>query len=293
MPMKAVLLTSLAAVGLGLAVPAARACGPCCLPCLVVPVCLEQRTVTCYRTEYRTELRPVPKTIYHSVPETKIVEVKEKVLVSFWRDEERKKDVLYVEEKEETRKHTAFHLECKQETRSRTVFAPECKEETRQRTVFWMQTVPEVRTQRFLSYAQVTVPVCDPCTGLLHHVCQKVAQVHTTCEVLYHSMPQPLTQDYKVPVQTYLPQEEKCQVPITVPTPVEQTCKVPVCAYGAKTETCKVPVLDFREETITHKVPVTNYRSVPEVVTEMVPCTVPVQVPYEKQVWVPVCPWAK
>jgi hypothetical protein len=292
-PMKPLLLTSLAAVGFVLAVPAAVwACGPCFQPCLVVPVQFEQRTVICYRTECRTELRPVQKTIYHSIPETKIEEVKEKVVVSFWREEERKKDVMVVQEKEETRKHTAFHVECKPEERTRTHFAPQCDEEKRQRTVFWMKNVPEVRTQRFVSYAQVTLPVCDPSTGLLHHVCQKVAQVHTTCEVLYHSMPQPLEQDYKVPVEKYLPQEEKYKAEVIVPTPVEQTCKVPVCEYTAKPETCKVPVLDFREETITHKVPVTNYRSVPETITEMVPCTVNVQVPYEVQVWVPVCPCA-
>src|SRR5207237_8072916 len=130
-----------------------------------------------------------------------------------------------------TRKHTAIHVECKPEERTRTVFAPQCKEETRQRTVFWMKTVPEVRTQRFVSYAQVTLPVCDPCTGLLHHVCQKVAQVHTTCEVLYHSMPQPLTQKYKVPVETYTPRQETYQAPVTVFTPVDQTHKAPVVTY--------------------------------------------------------------
>src|SRR5262249_53774387 len=45
------------------------------------PVGFEQRTITCYRTEFRTEYREVERTVYRCVPETHEEQITETVLV--------------------------------------------------------------------------------------------------------------------------------------------------------------------------------------------------------------------
>ncbi len=47
-------------------------------------------------------------------------------------------------------------------------------------------------------------------------------------------------------------------------------------------------VPETREEIHVRKVPVTTYHTVTEVITEKVPCTTCVLVPYEFKTWVPV-----
>src|SRR5262245_39065018 len=68
----------------------ASACPPCGPPCVVVPfIRFEQRTETRYRTEYRTEYREVQRTVCRQVPEVREEEVRETVMVPFWREEVR------------------------------------------------------------------------------------------------------------------------------------------------------------------------------------------------------------
>lgn len=337
--MKKLLIASAAA--LALAAPSARAFGPDCTPCPVVPFRLEARTVVCYRAETRTELRPVQRTITRQVPETTVQEFQEKVLVHFWRDEERKKEIIVITPTEEKRTKTLFSVECKEETRVKTRMMPvyqeverpcpslivgcedekrtttrmqpATQEETRTRTLYTMKTVPQLIVSRQVAGCLTLVPGGCGMADILHYA----AAVHATTDVIYHNLPETRDETYKVTTDTFQPKDESCTV--TVPTfkamkpvkvsecnyrehqekytatvieatPKEQAYTVPICEYKPKSVPLEtVKVLDVREETKTHRVPVTTYRTVAEVVTEMVPCTVTVQVPYEKQVWVPVC----
>jgi hypothetical protein len=286
-------LTSVA-VAAGLAVvPAGRAGEPCFQPSHLLPFPVEQRTVTCYRTETRTELRPVEKVITRQVEQTTIEVIEEKYLVHFWRTEERQKEVMIEEHKLEARQPRTLIVGSENEKREKTLMMPRPGEETRTETVYDLKTVPELVKQRCASGIGLLAPVCDPVTGCVPMIAQKAADCHLSTAIVYHLLPVPRDVKVRVPILDYVPKTETCTVP--VPTfkevPKEQ---VPVCEYRGKKVSCgSVPVLDVREETRTHRVPVTTYRTVAEKITEMVPCTVEVQVPYEVQVWSPVCPAGK
>ena len=286
--MKTLLLASLAAAALVLgAGPAVRAWEPCSQLC-PVPIPCERKIVICYRTETRTELRLVPRKVCRTVSDTKMETIEEKVLVPFYRDEERKKEVMVPTTREEERKCSALIVDVEKETRVKELMAPKTEEETRKRVVCDLQTVPELRKKRVVSIVPITVPICNPCTGAVHTICQHATQVCVTSEIVYHLLPVPREIEYKTPLLTYVPKEEKCVTPVLTfkeSKPVKET----VCDYTPKTETCKVSVFDVREETRKHTVPVTTYRTIEETVMEEKLCTVEVQVPYEKEVWVPAC----
>jgi hypothetical protein len=285
--MKISVLTSVA-VAAGLAVvPAGRAGEPCFHPSHLLPFPVELRTVTCYRTETRTELRPVEKTVCRQVEQTTVEEIQEKYLVHFWRTEERQKEVLVEEHKLEDRRPPTLIVGCDTERRETTHMMPRPREETRTETVYDMKTVPELVKRHCGGCLGLVPPVCDPITGCVPMMCEK------TAEIVYHLLPVPRDVTVRKQVLDFVPKTESCTVP--VPTFKEvPTEKAPVCEYRAKKVSCgSVPVLDVREETRTHRVPVTTYRTVAEKVTEMVPCTVEVHVPYEVQVWAPVCPVGK
>src|SRR5262245_14614206 len=82
----------LLALGVAALTGVAGAQPPCELPPPLVR--WEQRTITCYRHEYRTELREVQRTVYRRVPVTREKEIQETVLVPHWREEERQRTVL-------------------------------------------------------------------------------------------------------------------------------------------------------------------------------------------------------
>src|SRR5262249_45959803 len=127
--MKITLLTG-AAVALGIALgPATRAGEPCFQSGHLLPFPVEPRTIVCYRTETRTELRPVPRTVCRQVEEQGFEEIKEKVLVQFWRTEERKKEVMIPEEKVEERSCPSLIVGCEDEKREKTVMMPQMRDE--------------------------------------------------------------------------------------------------------------------------------------------------------------------
>jgi len=284
--MKKLLITSVAVAALGFGtIPSAQAWGPC--SCLIFPLQFEKQTITCYRTETRTELRLVPKTVCRTVPDTIMHEHKEKVLVPYWREEERTTEKMIVETKEETRKRTPIRVECKDEKRQRTVMVPHTEEEKRTKTVYSLKDVIEVRTHR--SVTGCPVPGCGHSPGASDCHCPVLPHVEKTREVIVHSLPEPREQTYKLKIETFKDKQLDYTCPVIETTPVDQTYKVPVCEVRPKVETCKVKVLDFKEETRTERIPVTIQRKIEEVVMEQVPCTVTVQVPYQAEVWVPAC----
>jgi hypothetical protein len=266
--------------------PAAFAGGPCGQPCLI-PYQLERKLVTCYRTETRTEIRAVPRTVYRTVPETVNETIEEKVLVPYWREEERTRDVMVIEHKEEKRPCSALVVGSEDEKRTRTLMVPTTQEETRQALTYDLRTVPELK--KTVVAAPVILPPCCGCLGGLDAIAQQLAHSCVTREIVYHLVPELREVPYKVTTEFF---NEKVEME-TVPVPTFREAPpvtVPVCEYTPRVERERVKVLDFREETRTHTVPVTVYRRKAETVLEEAPCTVEVQVPYQKEVWVPVCP---
>src|SRR5258707_13312947 len=87
------MLAGVAAVLLGLGLAESAGAGWHCWQACSLPVQLEQRTVTCYRPEYRTEWREVERTVYRCVPEAHGEGVKERVVVAHQREEGRKENV--------------------------------------------------------------------------------------------------------------------------------------------------------------------------------------------------------
>ena len=95
-----------AALGLGETSETARGQWWCYYPPSPPPIRYEERTITCYRPEYRTEYRNVQRTVYRLVPETQERELTETVLVPKWHDVQRQRTVLVPETREETRQRT-------------------------------------------------------------------------------------------------------------------------------------------------------------------------------------------
>src|SRR5262249_46782337 len=123
--MKRLLLPGLAAALCGAAAGSpALAWGPCSPPGCVLPYPLRRKLAPGYRTETRTEIRLVPRTVYRTVPETVTEVVEEQVLVPFWREEERSRDVMVIEHKEEKRPCKALIVGEEEEKRTRTLMVP-------------------------------------------------------------------------------------------------------------------------------------------------------------------------
>src|SRR5437588_282803 len=122
------------------------------------PVTWQYQTATCYRTEYRTEYREVERTVYRCVPETKQRTITETFMVPETKLEERKYQVLVSDWKKEERKEK--------------VMVPEVKLEERERTFTTFKRVPELQKRQVVCNVPVSVPVCDPCSGLMRYVCQ-------------------------------------------------------------------------------------------------------------------------
>src|SRR6266699_2314262 len=121
------MLAGVAAVLLGMGLAESAGAGWHCWQTCSLPVQLEQRTVTCYRPEYRTEWREVERTVFRCVPETHEQEIKEKFVVPHWREEKRQYTVVIPETREETRQHTytVLRQNWREEKRERVVMVPE------------------------------------------------------------------------------------------------------------------------------------------------------------------------
>jgi hypothetical protein len=63
---------------------------------------------------------------------------------------------------------------------------------------------------------------------------------------------------------------------------------VPICELRPQNRTYTVRVQECRPETRTHRVPVTTFKTVSQVVTERVPYTRCIPVPYQRTIRVPV-----
>src|SRR5438309_1168765 len=83
-------------------------CVPACVP---APIAFVERTITCYRPEYRTEFREVQRTTYRNVPETREQEVRETVMVPHWREVPHQETIWVPQTREETRQRTIVRTE--------------------------------------------------------------------------------------------------------------------------------------------------------------------------------------
>jgi len=163
----------------------------------------------------------------------------------------------------------------------------------------------------------VVVASCDPCAGLAGQVCQLVPQLRDVTVTVYNCVPEQRLENFKVrywvqrpesrtvsvwvpttqqevrteqvPVTSYREKIEKYTVRVAVPREEIETYKVQVCRMRPENRVYKVKVPETRQEVHVRKVPVTTYRTVTELVTEKVPSTTCVLVPYEVKVQVPVC----
>jgi hypothetical protein len=115
-------------------------------PCPAAPVRFEERTITCYRPEYRTAYQTVKHTVYRCVPESRQREIEETVLVPHTRQIQKTRTVMVPVTREVERHYTAIKTELRREQRERTVCVPVVKQVEREYTV----CVPDTHANRSL-----------------------------------------------------------------------------------------------------------------------------------------------
>ena len=87
-------------------------------------------------------------------------------------------------------------------TRDRT-FTVAMIPQTRQRTVTSWRQVTEMQTRQVTTCQKVVVPVCDPCSGMVHYCCHSVPVTQTISVPVCHNVPEP-------PVENFVGMPERC-----------------------------------------------------------------------------------
>jgi hypothetical protein len=145
----------------------------------------------------------------------------------------------------------------------------------------------------FTEVKQVTVPVCK---SVLEQQVRKydvnVLDYRTEKRAVTVAVPtvREEIRTERVPVTTFQPQVETFTVRVPVLRETVETFQVPVCEMSARQEEFRVRVPECRPEVRTRRVAFTVFRTVTEVVTDWVPVTTCVKVPYQVRIVVPACP---
>ena len=207
-----------------------------------------------YTLQYKTEYRPVTRTVCTVVPETTQQQITENVVTPVMHEETRERTFWVPTTKQETRQRVVCRLEYHNEERTETVLVPTQKEVVQKYMVCVPETHMEARQRTW------SVPVMTP-------------ETHPETYTVFHSVPEVVTRQvvccHKVPVYDSCGcvvgcrneqevQNVSCTVMKCVPETVTRNVTVNVCHYEQKSETVQVPVMTTHMEERSQKVMVTE-----------------------------------
>jgi len=260
---------------------------------------LEERVITKFRPECRTEYREVQRVVYRKVPETHEKEIVEEVRVPGWREEVRQRTLMVPVTTERLEKRTVLKTEWQQEQRQRvvpvpaqkvvehqvkvvvpevrheqrreTVLVPATRREHRERVVTKLRPVTELQTRPVPALAKVEVPVADPCLGIVGAVGKVVPAVRPARVPVTRLVAEKQVEHFDVNVPALRPVSRA--VTVAVPSSHEElrTVRSVVPTVRPVVEKYTVPVPITRKEVETVRVPVTEMRPKVETYTVRVP----------------------